>query len=51
MCVCGNIDQIKILKKNLENFGYSFIGPERGEMACGEFGEGKMIEPLEIIQI
>jgi len=40
----------KNIKKNLENFGYSFIGPERGEMACGEFGEGKMIEPLEIIQ-
>ena len=40
----------KNIKKNLEKFGYSFIGPEIGEMACGEFGEGKMIEPLEIIK-
>ena len=40
----------KNIKKNLEKFGYNFIGPEIGEMACGEFGEGKMIEPLEIIK-
>ena len=40
----------KNIKKNLEKFGYSFIGPEIGDMACGEFGEGKMIEPLEIIK-
>ena len=32
----------------LKNFGYQIIGPEIGEMACGEYGEGKMIEP-EII--
>ena len=24
------------------------IGPEIGDMACGEFGEGKMTEPKEI---
>ncbi len=38
-------------KDNLEklrNYGYKFIGPKIGEMACGEFGEGKMSEPLEI---
>ncbi len=29
----------------LKNYGYSFIGPEIGDMACGEFGEGKMSEP------
>tara|TARA_B110000438_G_scaffold198411_1_gene189923 strand:- start:2915 stop:4120 length:1206 start_codon:yes stop_codon:yes gene_type:complete len=34
----------------LKNFGYKIIGPELGEMACGEFGEGKMTEPKEIIK-
>jgi len=35
--------------KKLKNFGYKIIGPETGDMACGEFGEGKMTEPNEII--
>ena len=38
-------------KQNLEklkNFGYKIIGPEIGEMACGEYGEGKMSDPLTI---
>jgi len=26
-----------------------FIGPNDGEMACGEFGPGRMAEPLEIV--
>ena len=34
--------------KNLQDFGYLFIGPEKGEMACGEFGEGKMSSPRQI---
>ena len=34
----------------LKNFGYKIIGPEIGDMACGEFGEGKMTEPDEIIK-
>ena len=33
----------------LQNFGYNLIGPVVGDMACGEFGEGKMSEPTEII--
>ena len=33
----------------LKNFGYKIIGPETGDMACGEYGEGKMTEPLDII--
>ena len=33
----------------LKNFGYKIIGPEIGDMACGEFGEGKMTEPNEIV--
>jgi len=34
----------------LKNYGYKIIGPEIGDMACGEFGKGKMTEPNEIIQ-
>ena len=34
----------------LKKFGYKIIGPEIGDMACGEFGEGKMTEPIEIIK-
>ena len=38
-------------KKNLKilkDFGYKLIGPEIGDMACGEYGEGKMSEPIVI---
>ena len=34
--------------KTLQDYGYLFIGPEKGEMACGEYGEGKMSSPREI---
>ncbi len=34
--------------QTLQDFGYLFIGPEKGEMACGEFGEGKMSSPRQI---
>ena len=34
-------DNIKVLK----NYGYKLIGPVKGDMACGEFGEGKMSDP------
>ncbi len=34
--------------KILKDYGYKFIGPEIGDMACGEYGEGKMSEPLNI---
>ena len=33
----------------LRNYNYRLIGPEIGDMACGEYGEGKMSEPREII--
>ena len=36
--------------KKLKKYGYRIIGPETGDMACGEFGEGKMTEPDEIIK-
>jgi len=38
-------------KQNLEkliSYGYKLIGPEIGEMACGEYGEGKMSDPDKI---
>ena len=34
--------------KNLLDYGYKFIGPVNGEMACGEYGEGKMSSPRQI---
>ena len=34
--------------KKLISYGYKLIGPEVGEMACGEYGEGKMSEPDKI---
>ena len=40
-------------KKNISkliDFGYRIIGPEIGEMACGEYGQGKMSEPSETIK-
>jgi phosphopantothenoylcysteine decarboxylase / phosphopantothenate---cysteine ligase len=33
----------------LKKFDYRIIGPEIGEMACGEYGEGKMSDPLTIL--
>ena len=33
---------------NLFEYGYKFIGPINGEMACGEYGEGKMSSPRQI---
>ena len=38
----------QINSKILQDFGYLFLGPEKGEMACGEFGEGKMSSPRQI---
>ena len=33
----------------LKTYNYELIGPVIGDMACGEYGEGKMSEPKEII--
>jgi phosphopantothenoylcysteine decarboxylase/phosphopantothenate--cysteine ligase len=33
----------------LRGDGVIFIGPEDGEMACGEYGPGRMSEPLAIV--
>ncbi len=32
----------------LKRDGALFVGPNEGEMACGEFGPGRMAEPVEI---
>ena len=32
----------------LKQFGFELIGPNSGEMACGEFGLGRMAEHIEI---
>jgi phosphopantothenoylcysteine decarboxylase/phosphopantothenate--cysteine ligase len=33
----------------LQKDGVSFVGPEEGDMACGEYGPGRMSEPLAIL--
>ncbi len=33
----------------LKGDGMLFIGPNAGEMACGEYGPGRMSEPMEIV--
>jgi phosphopantothenoylcysteine decarboxylase/phosphopantothenate--cysteine ligase len=33
----------------LKKDGVLFVGPNDGDMACGEFGPGRMSEPLEIV--
>ena len=35
--------------KILQDYGYRFVGPEKGEMACGEYGDGKMSSPRQIL--
>ena len=43
-----------ITKKNLQkliNSNYKIIGPDVGEMACGEYGAGKFLEPLKILSV
>ena len=35
--------------ETLKKDGVLFVGPNDGEMACGEFGPGRMAEPLEIL--
>ncbi len=33
----------------LQSDGVRFVGPNEGDMACGEYGPGRMSEPLEIV--
>ncbi|HHK73806.1 MAG TPA: bifunctional phosphopantothenoylcysteine decarboxylase/phosphopantothenate--cysteine ligase CoaBC [Rhizobiales bacterium] len=36
--------------KTLARDGITFIGPAEGDMACGEYGPGRMAEPPEIVE-
>ena len=40
----------KINIQKIKDFGYKLIGPEIGDMACGEYGEGKMSDPITIAE-
>ncbi|MDC0518438.1 bifunctional phosphopantothenoylcysteine decarboxylase/phosphopantothenate--cysteine ligase CoaBC [Candidatus Pelagibacter sp.] len=44
-----NHQSTKLNIAKLKTYNYRLIGPEIGEMACGEYGEGKMSEPKEIV--
>ncbi|WP_171124507.1 MULTISPECIES: bifunctional phosphopantothenoylcysteine decarboxylase/phosphopantothenate--cysteine ligase CoaBC [unclassified Ruegeria] len=35
--------------RTLKSDGVGFVGPNEGDMACGEYGPGRMSEPLEIV--
>ena len=39
-------DNVALLQKR----GVTMIGPDEGDMACGEWGEGRMAEPAAIVQ-
>lgn len=34
--------------KTLKEFGYEFVSPGSGRLACGDVGEGKLAKPLDI---
>lgn len=36
-------------RDQLARDGIRFVGPNEGDMACGEYGPGRMAEPLEIV--
>jgi phosphopantothenoylcysteine decarboxylase/phosphopantothenate--cysteine ligase len=39
-------------RRNIETLrhdGIAFVGPDQGDMACGEFGPGRMAEPEDIL--
>ncbi len=42
----ATVHNINVLKQR----GVMVIGPEKGEMACGEFGVGRMSEPEDIVK-
>src|SRR4029079_11523069 len=45
--------QHKATRRNmatLRSDGIVFVGPDEGEMACGEFGPGRMAEPDDILE-
>ncbi|HAX61488.1 MAG TPA: bifunctional phosphopantothenoylcysteine decarboxylase/phosphopantothenate--cysteine ligase CoaBC [Elusimicrobia bacterium] len=54
ICPAMNSEMYKnpVTQKNisyLKKIGYYFIGPEKGELACGEEGDGRLANPEKII--
>jgi phosphopantothenoylcysteine decarboxylase/phosphopantothenate--cysteine ligase len=48
-----NMWKNRIVKENvdkLKNFGYYFIGPEKGELASGKIGIGRLIDIEKIVE-
>ncbi|AFS78694.1 bifunctional phosphopantothenoylcysteine decarboxylase/phosphopantothenate cysteine ligase [Gottschalkia acidurici 9a] len=42
-----------IFKQNVEklkSLGYEFISPASGRLACGDYGEGKLADPVDIVE-
>jgi phosphopantothenoylcysteine decarboxylase/phosphopantothenate--cysteine ligase len=35
--------------ETLKSYGYKFIAPEKGELACGDWGEGRLASPEAIV--
>ncbi|HPN84677.1 MAG TPA: flavoprotein [Victivallales bacterium] len=46
-----NNEAVKENCKKLASRGVIFIGPEKGRLACGEDGEGRMSEPEKILTL
>ena len=36
--------------QTLRQWGYTLVGPEAGELACGTTGQGRMVQPTAIVQ-
>ena len=45
--VCRTQDNLN----KLLNQDFGICGPGSGEQACGDFGLGRMLEPLEILEV
>jgi phosphopantothenoylcysteine synthetase/decarboxylase len=42
--VCNNIETLK-------NYGYSFVMPESGELACGDYASGRLAKIEDIVSV
>lgn len=48
-----NMYENVIVKRNIQilsQYGYNFISPNEGRLACGDIGRGKMAEPSQIVE-
>jgi phosphopantothenoylcysteine decarboxylase/phosphopantothenate--cysteine ligase len=41
----ATVSNLELLRRR----GIEILGPDSGDMACGEFGEGRMVEPADIL--